>query len=129
MVFIMNKNKCGFTLLEILTAVVVIGGLAGLAIPHYLQTLEKSRAAEGIQILGILHQGQMLVKQQTGSWANDISEFDFTIPSSEYFDPPEANPANHAWIKRKGSYTLRILPDGSITCSGGPPAICAQLGF
>ena len=47
-----NKNlKQGFTLLELLVVVLIIGILAGIALPQYKRSIAKARAAEAIMIL------------------------------------------------------------------------------
>ena len=46
---ILKKDKRGFTLLEILIVIVILAVLAGLAIPIYAASVEKSRAQEAIQ--------------------------------------------------------------------------------
>ena len=48
----MIRNKRGFTLLEILIAIIIIAVLAGLAVPMYKAQVDKARAAEAIRILG-----------------------------------------------------------------------------
>jgi prepilin-type N-terminal cleavage/methylation domain-containing protein len=44
----------GFTLLEVLIVVIVIGILAAIALPQYTATIEKARSAEALGILGSL---------------------------------------------------------------------------
>lgn len=41
-------NKCGFTLVEVLTVVVIIGILASIALPKYARTVERARATEAM---------------------------------------------------------------------------------
>lgn len=44
--------KKGFTLLEVLVVVIIIGILASIAMPQYFRTLEKSRSAEAVANVG-----------------------------------------------------------------------------
>ncbi|NQV04738.1 MAG: prepilin-type N-terminal cleavage/methylation domain-containing protein [Candidatus Omnitrophica bacterium] len=44
--------KRGFTLLEVLVVVIIIGILASIAMPQYFSTLAKARSAEGVANVG-----------------------------------------------------------------------------
>ena len=54
----MLKKKYGFTLIEVLAVVVIVGVLAGLAIPSYFNTVEEARANEARVNLQIIRAGQ-----------------------------------------------------------------------
>ena len=45
------KKSSGFTLIEILTVIVILGVLAGLAVPVYVGQVEKARGSEAIDHL------------------------------------------------------------------------------
>ena len=55
---IINKKKAGFTIIEVLIAVLIIGVLAAVAIPGYQKSMEKSRAIEAIRALSDISKAQ-----------------------------------------------------------------------
>lgn len=54
----MNKQKRGFTLIEVLMVVVIIGILAALIVPRFASAPEKAIVAEGNQMLGSIIRAQ-----------------------------------------------------------------------
>jgi type IV pilus assembly protein PilA len=60
-----KRNQRGFTLIEVLIVVVIIGVLAALIIPRFLTAPEKAIVAEANQLLGSLSRAQQ-VRLDTG---------------------------------------------------------------
>ena len=71
----MKKNNQileGFTLVEILIVVVIIGILATVAIPTYFKYVERGYASDAkVQIKNILQNAE-LYRQETGQWPTDV---------------------------------------------------------
>ncbi|MEM7377632.1 MAG: pilin [Pseudomonadota bacterium] len=47
----MDKTHHGFSLLELLVVLVIIGGLAGIAVPSYQSYVARSKVLEGVKLL------------------------------------------------------------------------------
>ena len=63
------RNKRGFTLLEVLIVIVILGVIAGLAVPVYTAQVEKSRSQEAIQCLATVRDSIMRYFSQNNSYA------------------------------------------------------------
>ena len=63
----MLKSKRGFTLLELLMVIIVVGILASLAIPQYQSFVEKSRTTEAVNMIAAIKSAQMLFKLEDGT--------------------------------------------------------------
>ena len=67
-----NRMLKGFTLVEILIVVVIIGILATVAIPTYFKYVERGYASDAkVQIKNILQNAE-LYRQETGGWPADV---------------------------------------------------------
>ena len=122
----------GFTLMEIMTVIIIIGVLASVAIPSYLNTVEKSKSAEGVQILTALLNAQRALQQSTGSYATNLNQLEITIPTSQNFSTPRVTnfTSKLAAINSLSSgYTLIIDQDGKICCSSATTGFCQKLGY
>lgn len=75
-------NKKGFTMLELLMVVIIIGILATLALPQYMGFIEKARATEAISTIGTIRTAQNLYKLETGTYSSDINALAITVPTS-----------------------------------------------
>lgn len=74
------KNK-GFTLIELLVVVLIIGILAGVALPQYTKAVEKSRATEAITLISNLAKAETVYALGTNSFTNDLNALDIQMPN------------------------------------------------
>ena len=121
--------------MELIVAITIVGVLAGLAIPRFSSTIEKSRTAEAINILETLRNAQEVYKLENGVYTDTPDDLDVTIPASRNFKVPTVSdsPEPVASIERDASgyqYTLTIDTNGTLRCGGTeiPANICAKLG-
>ncbi len=131
---IRNNKKTGFTYTELIITIIILGVIASIALPRYLNSIEKTKSAEGIQLLSTLREAQETYKFEHGSYATSLSslEIDFTKPATNFEVPivpnpaPASLPAVIASVRRNtGTYRLCVDTDGNLNCSG---SICPKLG-
>ena len=94
------QRPFGFTLTEILMTVVIIGALAGLAVPNFRKSVEVARSQEARGNLQQIYQGQLIYKLNNGA---------YYVASS---DPAVVDAALKTSLKTE-YYTLAISGDGS----------------
>ena len=61
----LNKNQAGFTLVEILIVVVIIGILATIAVPTYMRYVERGYASDAkVQMKNILENAEISISNE-----------------------------------------------------------------
>lgn len=90
----MKTAKKGFTLVELMVVIVIIGILAALAIPRFLGATNKTKAAEFKPVLKQIYTLQMAYKQEKDVFSADADGSDIG------FEAPSGN-------KARFSYTIK----------------------
>ena len=71
------KNKLGFTLIEMLVVVLIIGILAGIALPQYNRAVEKAKVAQALITLKYMRdRGQEFMLQHGLTEDSDYNDYD-----------------------------------------------------
>ncbi len=130
-------RRGGFTFVEMIVVVIVIGILITLALPNYAFVVEKTRSGEGLQILESIRHAQLAYYyENNNTFANDLADLDMEIPTPVHFDAlTDAdihNPGNFTdpvgeVTRSTGDYNITISADGTLVCT--PVAFCAKLGL
>jgi prepilin-type N-terminal cleavage/methylation domain-containing protein len=90
----MRRRHKGFTLVEMIIVVVIIGVLAAIAIPTFKKYMDSGRAAEAMAMLGELRNREEAYRAEFGSYlSTGTSETDI-FPTLGSCAEPCAKPAN-----------------------------------
>lgn len=82
----MRKIK-GFTLLELMIVVVILGILVGVALPQYTKTVERSRQNEAVQLLGAIRGAEERVKYESATYTSSLTSLDIDAPPTSTTGP------------------------------------------
>ena len=123
----------GFPLLELMVVIIVIGILASLAIPRFIRTAERSRAAEALGQLGTIRGSMQRYYVYDQSYAGaTLTNIDIDNPNSATVYPNRlfsytlsaaastftATATRNTTKGGDGSSTVTINQDGTISGTG-----------
>jgi prepilin-type N-terminal cleavage/methylation domain-containing protein len=79
------RPKPGFTLIEISFVVIAIGALAAFGVPRFMQSIERSKAAEAFDFLGRVQRAQQRHHNQRGTFTTNLDELEIDHERPNYF--------------------------------------------
>lgn len=116
------RNK-GFTLLELIIVVIVIGILASIALPRYIRTAEKGRVAEAKALLGAIRDAQTRYGAQYNNFTTNIALLDVST-QTKYFTYTAATSAADAL---NDTAVVAVATRTTVERSSGFPAYAVNI--
>lgn len=131
-----RNDRRGFTLLELMIVVAVVGILSAIAIPTFTSYVQRSRTAEAVTFLGEIRQRQESYRAEFGQYCSVSAPPGSDIEAGAWWPtggPYEAG-TKVPWAPEPGWTQLGAAPDGPTTfqfrTTAGPPASAPRsLGF
>ena len=152
----MNKNSCktalnaGFTLVELLIVVMIVGILAAAALPQYQKAIERARSAEAKQMLADIYNAKKIYKTAMRAEPSNFGALDIkfsnvgggiatgsTVETKNFtywleadgsgtsHCPSTKDPRPVRAVSKHGDYIIAYCP-GVYHCAG---ANCKDIGF
>jgi prepilin-type N-terminal cleavage/methylation domain-containing protein len=103
------KKSRGFTLIELMVVIVIIGILAAIAIPKFMEASVKAKFGEVPVIMASYDHAQLARLAETGSLGGDMSELVMDTPNSKWFSYTHGGGG-----AAEASYTSAILANGMV---------------
>lgn len=122
------RNEKGFTLVELLAVILIIGILAAIAVPQYFKVIERSRVSESNAFLAAIKGAQERYFAKNGEYsvatAQTAEEFQNALNKLDIIFPADAANARFGmkFFKVKG---WDVPPDGK--CPDGSPGYLLTL--
>ncbi|MDE2142940.1 MAG: prepilin-type N-terminal cleavage/methylation domain-containing protein [Elusimicrobia bacterium] len=89
-----SRTRAGFTLIELIVTVLMIGILSAIAIPQYFKLVEKGRVSEALSLLDAARASQERYRSKYGSYCTttitSCGGLDLAVPTLKYFNTPTA---------------------------------------
>ena len=106
-----SRGRKGFTLVELAVVIIIIGVLAAFAVPRFLDSVERSKAAEAFNYLAAVRAAQERFQVRQGTYSDDVADLDIQMPDPKYF--AVGTPAAGASGDLEDSWTLTLTRTGA----------------
>ncbi|MFA5272230.1 MAG: prepilin-type N-terminal cleavage/methylation domain-containing protein [Candidatus Omnitrophota bacterium] len=118
--------KKGFTLMELIVVVIIVGILAMVGLPQFFQVAERGRAAEANGVLGSIRSAQIRYFAENQVYVANCAALDVNFTTLKYFANPVCGLASATMAKSTGAnYTVTMTyANGTLSCS--PTANCPK---
>ncbi len=123
----MERSKRGFTLVELAVVVVIIGVLAAFAVPRFLSSVERSKAAEAFNYLSSVQAAQERYHARQGTYASLVTDLDIKMTTPKYFTTGAVAAGSTGSLE--DSWTLTLTRQGASAGYGAYTVTFTEEGY
>ncbi len=121
------KRRHGFTLVELAVVVVIIGVLAAFAVPRFLSSVERSKAAEAFNYLASVRAAQERYHARQGTYAAVATDLDIKMTAPKYFTAGAI--AAGSTLSLEDSWSLTLTRAGAAAGYGAYTVTFTEEGY
>ena len=122
-----SRGRKGFTLVELAVVIIIIGVLAAFAVPRFLDSVERSKAAEAFNYQAAVRAAQERYQVRQGTYAADLDDLDIQMPAPKYF--AVGTPDKGSSGSLEDSWTLTLTRTGSAGGYGAYTVVFTDQGY
>ena len=122
-----QRQRKGFSLVELSVVVIIIGVLAAFGVPRLLKSVERSKAAEAFKYCASVRSAQERYQARDGTYTATLADLDITQLAPKYFTLGVVAPG--ATLDLEDSWTLTLTRAGASGGYGAYTVIFTQDGF
>ena len=119
-----SPSQGGFSLVELTIVVVILGVLATFAVPRFMTSVERSKAAESYTYLSQIESAQERYNARHGEYAKNVTDLDIDIQNPQYFSVGTMTSAN--W---EDQWELKLTRSGASSGFGQYTVVFDQNGY
>ncbi len=115
----LRRNQGGFTLVELMIVVIIVGILAAVAIPMYQGATERAKASEAVAALGTIRGAMRVYYAEHGTYVNANFTLGARVTNGSILDVSDTDLLGRYFSSE--CYTFNAVPTGttySIECDG-----------
>ena len=106
------RGKRGFTLIEVLIVVIILGILATIAVPQFTKMVARSRTAEAYATIGAIKTAEEIYRLENASYTATLADLDIEFPDGATGSP------NFDYTAEADANTYTITATGKVGAVG-----------